>query len=95
MHVRMEGYEEKWRGCIEEDWTAWIGSKTLSSCAAFSSQSFSAKLGRIDFSRPVRAPKSSLCFVSCLQSLEVVTFTCSFRCRTLRILTSRSLDGMG
>ena len=25
----MEGYEKKWRGCIEEDWTEWIGSKTL------------------------------------------------------------------
>ena len=25
----MEGYERKWRGCIEEDWTEWIGSKTL------------------------------------------------------------------
>ena len=23
-HVRMEGYEKKWRGCIEEDWTEWI-----------------------------------------------------------------------
>ena len=25
----MEGYEKKWRDCIEEDWTEWIGSKTL------------------------------------------------------------------
>ena len=25
----MEGYESKWRGCIEEDWTEWIGSKIL------------------------------------------------------------------
>ena len=29
--VRMEGYEKKWRSCIEEDWTEWIGSKTLDS----------------------------------------------------------------
>ncbi len=27
----MEGYEKKWRGCIEEDWTEWIGSETLDS----------------------------------------------------------------
>ena len=25
----MESYERKWRGCIEEDWTECIGSKTL------------------------------------------------------------------
>ena len=25
----MEGYEKKWRGCIEEDWIEWIGNKTL------------------------------------------------------------------
>ena len=25
----MEGYKGKWRGYIEEDWTEWIGSKTL------------------------------------------------------------------
>ena len=24
----MEGYKRKWRGCIE-DWTEWIGSKSL------------------------------------------------------------------
>ena len=25
----MEGYERKWRDCTEEDWTEWIGSKSL------------------------------------------------------------------
>ena len=28
----MEGYEKKWRGCIEEDWTERIGSETLEVC---------------------------------------------------------------
>ena len=27
----MEVYEKKCRGCIEEDWTEWIGVKTLDS----------------------------------------------------------------
>ncbi len=25
----MEGYEEKWRGCIEEHWTEWIEARPL------------------------------------------------------------------
>ena len=25
----MEGYERNWRGCVEEDWTEWIGSTIL------------------------------------------------------------------